>query len=302
MSIIVDDGVVSRAEWLELRKSHLGASEAATILGVGYETPVDLWMRRTGRAPEVVETDAMRWGRLLEPLVLDEYERVTGRKVDARQRFVLHPTLAHLCATLDGVAGDVVVEAKTTRSRRWLSFDADSDGRADAEDAPHPAHVIQAHQQMMCCGLDVADIAVLIGGSTFAVHRVERNAELCDLIAEYTSDFWRCVERDQPPEWGRLNAKTLAVINRGCEGTTFVPTAIVDRWLTAQAIARSATIERDSLRDQILGLMGSAEYGETPEGLRIRRVRREVKAATIERKAYISHYLQILNHEARDER
>jgi putative phage-type endonuclease len=43
----------TREEWLEGRKSYIGGSEAASILGLNqWQTNVELWERKTGRAPK----------------------------------------------------------------------------------------------------------------------------------------------------------------------------------------------------------------------------------------------------------
>lgn len=56
------------AEWHERRKRSIGGSESPTILGVNpWETPTELWERKTGRRPNPEETPAMRRGRTLNP-------------------------------------------------------------------------------------------------------------------------------------------------------------------------------------------------------------------------------------------
>lgn len=69
-------------EWLEQRKLGIGSSEVGTILGVNpYETPYQLWRRKTGIDPPVVENDAMRWGHYLEDGVAKCFEQETGHTV-----------------------------------------------------------------------------------------------------------------------------------------------------------------------------------------------------------------------------
>ena len=49
-----------RNEWLEHRKSGIGSSEVATILGLNpWETPYQLWRRKVGLDEPKTETFAM---------------------------------------------------------------------------------------------------------------------------------------------------------------------------------------------------------------------------------------------------
>ena len=85
------DPVNDREAWLAERSRSVGASEAAAVLGVcPYSTPIDVWQRKLGLAPPLPESEPMLWGTLLEPIILAEYERRTGRTVFDRQQFVRH--------------------------------------------------------------------------------------------------------------------------------------------------------------------------------------------------------------------
>lgn len=69
-------------EWLEQRKLGIGSSEVGTILGVNpWETPYQLWRRKTGRDPQIEENDAMRWGHYLEDAIAQAFQDETGKQV-----------------------------------------------------------------------------------------------------------------------------------------------------------------------------------------------------------------------------
>lgn len=71
-----------RAEWLKLREQGIGGSEVASILGLNpYETPYQLWRRKTGQEPPKEETFAMRAGHYLEDAVAKFWQDETGREV-----------------------------------------------------------------------------------------------------------------------------------------------------------------------------------------------------------------------------
>lgn len=74
-----------RAEWLEIRKSGIGSSEVATIVGLNpFETPYQLWRRKLGMDAPKEETFAMKAGHYLEDAVSLFWHDATGREVIKR--------------------------------------------------------------------------------------------------------------------------------------------------------------------------------------------------------------------------
>ena len=74
----------SREEWLEARKEGIGASEVATIVGLNpWETPYQLWRRKTGLDPSKAMTTAMQTGHILEDGVAQYWAQATGREIIA---------------------------------------------------------------------------------------------------------------------------------------------------------------------------------------------------------------------------
>lgn len=75
----------SREEWLEIRKSGIGSSEVATIVGLNpWETPYQLWRRKTGLDEPKLENAAMRNGHHLEDAVSRMWYDATGREIIKR--------------------------------------------------------------------------------------------------------------------------------------------------------------------------------------------------------------------------
>lgn len=73
---------ISHDEWLQERAKGIGSSEVGTILGVNkYETPLELWMRKTGRAPAKEMSEAMDMGHLLEEAAATKFARETGATI-----------------------------------------------------------------------------------------------------------------------------------------------------------------------------------------------------------------------------
>ena len=81
--LVPDIDKLSYAEWLQVRRSGIGGSDAAAALGLSpWKSPLELWEEKAmGKTQPRQENDAMIFGRLLEPIVREEFVRRTGYKV-----------------------------------------------------------------------------------------------------------------------------------------------------------------------------------------------------------------------------
>src|SRR5690606_22837425 len=62
-------------EWHSARSKGVGASEAAAVCGVSpYETPFEVWARKTGRIGKKESTPVMQLGTFCEPLLFDHIQ------------------------------------------------------------------------------------------------------------------------------------------------------------------------------------------------------------------------------------
>lgn len=173
------------------RLTGIGASDAAPVLGVSkWRSPLDIYLEKRGEAPPIEETEPMRWGKILEPVVLAEFRR-RGFPIITELpmlRSEAHPfMIAHLDAGLD----TAVVEAKTARSAEGWGEDGSSEAPAD--------YVVQAHHQMIVTDLRLAFLPVLIGGSDFRVIKLPFDDELGAMIIDAEADMWRRVQEAEPP-------------------------------------------------------------------------------------------------------
>ena len=85
---LVKTNDLSRDEWLEVRKTGIGSSDAAAAVGLNpYQSALELWLVKTGRAEGLPTVDPkddsqpMYWGTLLEPIVAAHYTKKTGNRV-----------------------------------------------------------------------------------------------------------------------------------------------------------------------------------------------------------------------------
>jgi putative phage-type endonuclease len=292
-------GEGNRAEWLATRAHSLGASEAASALGVcPYRTPVELWQETTGRAGPREESEAMRWGTVLEPVILAEYQRRTGRMVLNRQMFMRHPEHPWMTATLDGatVTGKIV-EVKTAGAWARGFGDEDSDELPDQ-------YRVQLHHQFAVTGADAADLVVLVGGQRLRIYPVARDESLVGEVVRGCSRFWRCVVGLMAPTWGRVTAETLAVLHPGCDGVIDLAEEVAVDVRLAEAHGELIGLQekdRDAAKLRVLAAMGDARFGRLPDGRVVRRYLKEYPETTrtVTTKAHTSHYFRALKGDPR---
>ena len=125
---------LSREEWLAKRKGSIGASDMASVCGLGYNTPNHTADVISGKVePEdLSENDAVQIGILTEPANHTLYERKTGRRIHRINEMRYHRDLPFIHANLDRVAyGEKrIVELKNTSE-----WNARSTYERDVEDA-----------------------------------------------------------------------------------------------------------------------------------------------------------------------
>lgn len=197
---LVNTRGLDREDWLAVRKTGIGGSDAAAAVGLNpYKSMLELWLEKTGRDADLEKPDPtdtthpVYWGALLEPIVAAAYTQQTGNRVRKVNAVLRHPTVAFMLANLDrevvGAADAQILECKTTGefgSRLWR------DGV--------PEYVqLQVQHQLAVTGKQAAHVAVLLCGQKLDVHRIERDDELIARLIELEGRFWQYVESDAPP-------------------------------------------------------------------------------------------------------
>lgn len=184
---------MDRNEWLAQRRTGIGGSDAAAVLGLSkWKTPLSVWLDKTGHDTTTTESEPMRWGTLLEPVVRQEYAERSGNEVRQPDTILRHPQHPFMLANVDGVTSSGrLVEIKTART-------AEGWGVPGTDEVPED-YLIQVQHYMAVTALPVADIAVLIGGSDFRIYTVPADAELQGMMIDAEARFWSSVEMNQPP-------------------------------------------------------------------------------------------------------
>ncbi len=94
---------LTREEWIEERKNHLGASDVAAVLGVDPRRgPLAIYEAKT-TGYSIEDNKILKYGRAMEGPIADLYADETGRPVvnPGATTFQYHPDIPWLAATLD---------------------------------------------------------------------------------------------------------------------------------------------------------------------------------------------------------
>lgn len=197
---LVDTRRLERADWLEVRKTGIGGSDAAAAVGLSpYKSPLALWLEKTGRdegleKPDPTDTsEPVYWGTLLEPIVAAAYTQQTGNRVRKVNAVLQHPEVPFMLANLDreilGCSEAFILECKTAGefgARHWK--------------LGVPEYVqLQVQHQLAVTGKAAAHVAVLLCGQKLEVHRILRDEGLIANLIELETRFWEYVTSDTPP-------------------------------------------------------------------------------------------------------
>lgn len=181
-----------RDEWLAARRKGLGGSDAAAVAGLNpYAGPWSVWADKVGLdVPEREESEAMRWGTLLEPVISIEAAGRFGLDVRPSPGLVAHPDLGWQLATPDGLVGDdALLEIKNVGARQ-----------ADAwESGPPDMYWTQGLHYVAVTGRDTVHFVALVGGQRLVHHPVTYTTADIDGLTKIEADFWAHVEAQSPP-------------------------------------------------------------------------------------------------------
>lgn len=199
---LVSTKELPREDWLQIRKQGIGSSDAASAVGLNpYKSQLELWLEKTGRDSGLPKSDPhdeespMYWGNVLEPIVAWHYSKRTKNKVRRINAVLQHPDpelpwmLANIDREVIGADDVQILECKTSGingARLWK------------EGVPEYVQ-LQVMHQLAVTGKQAADVAVLLGGQTLEIHRIERDEQMIARLIDLEHQFWHYVETDTPP-------------------------------------------------------------------------------------------------------
>lgn len=189
-------GNLSREEWLWLRKTGIGGSDAGAICGLNpYSSPMSVYCDKTGEALEEENgREAVRQGHDLEDYVARRFMEETGLKVRRSNYMYRSRENPFMIADVDRlvIGADAGLECKTASA-----YNADK--WKNGEIPPH--YVLQCAHYMAVTGKRAWYLAVVILGQEFKYHKLVWDNELIAQLIRVERDFWEnCVVQGNMPD------------------------------------------------------------------------------------------------------
>lgn len=289
------------AEQKEARKSGVGGSDVAAILGLSkWKTPREVYLEKIGELEadndeeygEVEDkVDSIHFGNVLEDVVADEFSRRNDLKVRRRNNILLHPKYEYMLANIDRdiVKVDAGLECKTAGAFMVTEW-----GPSGTDEFPD-YYLTQCVHYMNVTGKNNWYLAVLIGGNQYRQYYVEQDNELAEMVLQGVKDFWKRVEDRDPPDYDFTHRSTKDLINRlypGTNGETIhLPENLV-HWQKVREEAAARIKEDvavvDACKNRIAAAMGDAAVGIIKDcGIKYTRKKVNKKEYTVSATSYI---------------
>ena len=282
-----------RAAWLEARRSGLGGSDIAAVVGVSpFRTPVQVYLDKVGEAEPSEAGQAAYWGKQIEDIVAQEFSKRIGVKVRRVNSILRTGEDGWMIANIDRavvnpeIAGGVRIlpDAKQKETGRMLSTDTilecktasvyvsdlwgDSQeeeikaGKVTSEHEIPIYYETQVQWYMAVTGAKVCYVAVLIGGQDFRIYEVKRDDATIKALTEACRKFWtgKVLAHIPPAESDFEDVKRLFKRETGpmIEASNETAVAIGEYRTLAEKI-KSLKAQQEACATQIAAACGEAE-------------------------------------------
>ena len=254
--------MASRTDSAE-RRYFIGGSDARIIMGEDEAALLWLWREKRGDVgPEDLSKNLLvQLGAVTEDLNRRWYEANTGQVITEVQRFIRHPLLHWMAATLDGrVEGsEAVFEAKFMLP--W-SF---------SEEAAASKYMPQLQHNMWVVAARSAVLSIITGGGRWVEIKVHADPLYQHLIVAAERKFWRCVQSGEAPRLFGVEPPNARI-----EAVRIVDMSASNAWAKfADVFARThpAFLAHERARGELKSLMPEDAQQTIGHGVRARRSR-----------------------------
>ena len=175
---------MDRNEWLKIRKTGLGGSDAGAVCGLNpYVSPMAVYRDKVSDETDMGDNEAMRQGRDLEEYVAQRFTEETGLKVRRSNKMYRSTEYPWMIEDVDRIeprcgAG---LECKTVsvyKKDQW------ADGGIPVY------YLLQCYHYMIVTGCRTWYLAAVILGQDFQYRRIEYEEETAQNLIALEAEFW----------------------------------------------------------------------------------------------------------------
>lgn len=268
---LVDTHEPGSAGWHAQRRTALGGSEIAAVLGLSpWESRFSLWHRKSGAIEPQEDSSILEWGRRLESAVRTKW-------ADEHKPSHTRPRLG-LTFLRDGwrlASPDAIVRRRRSpRASEVLEIKTaaydDGWGTPGTDEIP-VYYLTQVRWYLGVLDLATAHVAVLIGGNDYREYTVEQDADDLALMITEGRRFLDSIETGDRPDID-ASSQTYQTVRElhpdiDPERAEIAPD-LADEYL-ASRIARDAEESRHrQATSRVLDAMGNAKHADV-NGVRI---------------------------------
>ena len=266
-------------QWLNYKSQLIGGSEIASLFnGLGYKTPLAIWMEKTG-ASEPENLDGIipvMAGQLFEDRIAELASRVFNIELTKCDQFYLDEE-RKTCASLDYLTEEdgqqVPVELKFLgrKSREGQPHSSYVDTEVEGVYLPPVKFQLQVQWQMHHQGADFGYLIAMVGNSELLANRIDRDQALIDSMLEVNDRFWKSVASNKPP--AAVPAQDYDAVMALCNQVDDTKTlqhfsnleteAMLMEYLDAAEQVKTAEARKKALKMELVELMGDAIKLET---------------------------------------
>ena len=268
-----DTSNYTHEQWLKLRTTGIGGSDAGAILGLNkYSTPLSVYLAKKDFA-SFAGNKATEWGNILEDPIRQKARKDLGIEIETVPGMFRNKEHEFMNANFDGlvfvdgekeIAGSVVSglgghEIKTSRTGDGFTNDEIPD-----------SYYAQVQHYMAVTGLDFFILTVFIFDQYEGRHYViPRNDDFIAQLIYRETDFWEnnVLADNAPSPTGNENelelVKSLPMaaeieLDGDCE-------TMLDEKEVIDAQIKDLQAKSDAIKEQILMRMSAASNGENAE-------------------------------------
>jgi putative phage-type endonuclease len=248
--------------WHDVRRSRLGASEIAAVMGLSpWQSPFSLWCEKSGSIAPQFETEEMSWGKDMEEVIARWFAREHPERTVHPCGLWLNIERPYQVAQPDRLINHVdsadiaLLEIKTARQDEYW-------GKPGTDDIP-VYYRAQCLWQLDTFKLKTCHIAVSIAGSPPVEYVVTYSADEVALMRAAAVDFLASIERDEPPDIDGHIATYRAVreLHPLIDGSKVqVDEELAGQYLAALEGYDDAVTAKQEAAARIVAVMGDARY------------------------------------------
>jgi len=253
-------------EQLEARKSGIGGSDAAAIMGLSpWKTATEVYLEKRGEIAEenIDDKEVVIFGNLLEDVVAGEYARRNNVKVERRNDMFKHKKHPFMLANIDR---KVVGVKKGLECKTGDKYTTKNWGEAGTDEVPD-YYLIQSAHYMEVLDYPEWDMAVVLGGNDYRDYHLERNKDLGELIVQSCTEFWERVEKGIPPPIDFEHQSTPGLLKRMYPGTNGEEIFLegMEHWhktkVDADELVKTYAAVSEGCKNRIMAALGENAVG-----------------------------------------